>query len=211
MEVPDPAPATGLFPSLPRDDYPASEVDTRKTRRKLEGLLESESRQVRLTTRSPRLLRDLDLLRQLDGHHVVTVRLGLASMDVPVARRLEGSGPTPAQRLRALAELAAAGLGVTLLWTPVLPGLNDDPGSVDRLFVAARRAGARDVEMELPELSLRDRWRLFQRDDQAETFSVRELFDWRGRLVLDAARRLERLFNRQRLAHGFPRALPGRG
>lgn len=189
---------------LADDDYPADEVARGETRRRLEALLHTEGRRVRLTTRSPRVLRDLDLLRRLDGHHAVSVGVALPSVNASIAHRLEGpTAAPPARRLRAVSELSAAGLAVTLVWTPMLAGVNDDPQSVDRLFAAARRAGAWDVEMRLPRVSMFGRWRLSE--------SVRKLFDLRGRLRPEEARRLRDLFTVQRLAQGFPRTLPGRG
>ncbi len=203
LEAPDATPAAALFPRLAGDDYPAHEARSGETRRRLETWLQEDSRPLRLTTRSPRVLRDLDLLRRLDGRHAVSVGLALPSIDAVAARRLEGPAAHPEERLRALAELAAAGLNVTLIWTPVLPGLNDRPSSVDRLFAAARHAGAHDVELKLPRVSIFDRWSL--------PVAVRQRFDLRGRLRAAQSRRLEELYASKRLTHGFPRALPGRG
>lgn len=203
LERPDDPSVAPLFPRLAGDDYPADQARRGETRRRLEAWLDADSRPLRLTTRSPRILRDLDLLRRLDGRHAVSVGLALPSIDASAARRLEGPASHPEERLRALAELAAAGLDVTLIWTPVLPGLNDRPGSVDRLFAAAWQAGAHDVELRLPKLSILDRWRLPE--------TVRQWFDPWGRLCATENHRLETLHAAQRLAHGFPRALPGRG
>lgn len=213
VETPDDSPRGGLFPSLRDDDYAAGASHAGATRRRLEALLETEGHHVQLATRSPRVLRDLDLLRELDGRHAVSVGIAAPSVDSSTTRRLEGPGASPAERLRALAELSAAGLSTTLVWTPVLPGVNDDPRSVDRLFAAARRAGVRDVELQLPELSWLDRWRLFRREGvrDRDTRCVRRRFDLRGRLRKNDRQRLNALFARKRLAHGFPQTLPGRG
>jgi DNA repair photolyase len=48
-------------------------------------------------------------------------------------------------RLRALAQLVAAGINAGLIVAPVLPGISDDLPQLEALFRAAREAGARFV------------------------------------------------------------------
>lgn len=202
-----------ILSGLSHDDY-GCEEQARATRRGLETLASTPGRRVQLCTRSPLVLRDLDLLRHLDGMHTVSVDVALPSVDAAVARRLEGDVPTPTQRLRTVAELSAAGLAVQVLWSPVVPGVNTGVDDVDELFAAARRVGAHDVKLQKPAVSPLGRLRLLhrsERNDASVEHIVRSRFDAWGRLREFAARRLGDLFERRRLAHGFPRAMPGRG
>jgi DNA repair photolyase len=51
----------------------------------------------------------------------------------------------PSARIRALERLGAAGIPTGLFIAPVLPGITDGLDALDRLFAAARRAGAQYV------------------------------------------------------------------
>jgi DNA repair photolyase len=55
---------------------------------------------------------------------------------------LEPRAPRPALRLRALSELTAAGIRCNLLMMPMIPGLTDEPGAIESVIKAGRRAGA---------------------------------------------------------------------
>jgi DNA repair photolyase len=108
-------------------------------------LLRSEGLEVVITTRAPEILDDIDLLVELDRRHAVTVDLLLAAVDPFLSRRLEPGAAEPRTRLRALARLAAEGLAVRLVCTPLKAGLNDRESALRPLFAAAREYGAQDV------------------------------------------------------------------
>lgn len=93
-------------------------------------LLGAEGLEVAVTTATPRILRDLSLLAELDRRHSVTVRMAL-----PVP------GPV-ADRLRAVQKLAAEGIAACLLLTPVSEVRERD---LRRLLEDAREAGVYDV------------------------------------------------------------------
>jgi DNA repair photolyase len=199
---------------LASEPYPEEERFTPQTGPLLERLEGLEGLQLRLCTRSPLLLRDLDLLRRLDHHHSVTVRVPLASPDPSLARALEGPTPLPQARLRLVEQVAAAGLAAEIVYGPILPDVNDDERSLAGLFRDARRAGARDVIPHL--LALRPTARrgfLRWLDEELPEVSrgYRRMLDFRGRLGACEAEHVLAVFRRLRLEHGFPRTLPGRG
>lgn len=76
----------------------------------------------------------------------------IPTLDRRLARALDPAGPRPDLRLKAVSERAAAGDPVAVLCAPVVPGLNDQPGALDRLAAAAAAAGAAgfDAEALLP-------------------------------------------------------------
>ncbi|MCB9682221.1 MAG: PA0069 family radical SAM protein [Alphaproteobacteria bacterium] len=102
---------------------------------------------VSIITRSPLVVRDLDLLTELAAHHAVRVQVSIPLLDAAVARALEPGTAPPAARLRTLATLSAAGIPVGVSLAPIIPGLNDH--DIAPTLDAAHAAGARWAWMSL--------------------------------------------------------------
>jgi DNA repair photolyase len=96
-------------------------------------------------TKSPLLLRDLPLLRELAGEGLFSAALSVPTLDERAWRATEPHTPHPAARLEAVAELSRAGVPTSVLIAPLMPGINDDPRSVREIVRRARAAGARNV------------------------------------------------------------------
>ncbi|HUR93799.1 MAG TPA: radical SAM protein [Gemmatimonadales bacterium] len=127
------------------DPYQPAERRFRLTRQILEVLLGYRGLAIGVITKSPLVTRDIDLLRRLAERHEVTVNISLATLDRPLARRLELRSPVPEARIRALGRLTAAGIHAGLLIAPIVPGVTDDRHGLGRLMGAAKEAGARYV------------------------------------------------------------------
>ncbi|MDQ3138228.1 MAG: radical SAM protein [Gemmatimonadota bacterium] len=127
------------------DPYQPAERRFGLTRRILEVLLRHRGLAIGIITKSPLVVRDLDLLRRLGERHEVTVNISLATLDRRLARRLELKSPVPGARIRALARLTAGGVHAGLLVAPIVPGITDDRPGLSRLMGAAKEAGARYV------------------------------------------------------------------
>ncbi|MEO6056746.1 MAG: radical SAM protein [Gemmatimonadales bacterium] len=127
------------------DPYQPAERRFGLTRQILEVLLRHRGLAIGVITKSPLVVRDVDLLRRLAERHEVTVNVSLATLDRRLARRLELKSPVPEARIRALGRLAAAGIHAGLLVAPILPGITDDRPGLARLMGAAKEAGARYV------------------------------------------------------------------
>ena len=100
---------------------------------------------VAILTRSPLLVRDLDVLLELHRHRIVGVSMSIPILDRHTCQALEPGAPLPAQRLRAVRALADAGLPVGVNIAPVIPGLNDR--ELPAILKATRAAGARHAWM----------------------------------------------------------------
>ncbi|HEX6644934.1 MAG TPA: radical SAM protein [Gemmatimonadales bacterium] len=127
------------------DPYQPAERRFRITRSILETLAAHRGIAVGIITKSPLVLRDVDLLRTIAARGRMTVHISLAMIDPALARRLEARSPVPAARIRALGRLVAAGIDARLLVAPIIPGVNDGRAELRALLRAARRAGARYV------------------------------------------------------------------
>ena len=127
------------------DPYQPAERRFRLTRRILEALLGYRGLAIEIITKSPLVVRDIDVLRRLAERHEVTVNVSLATLDRRLARRLELKSPVPEARIRGLRRLTAAGVYAGLLAAPILPGITDSRAGLGRLLGAAKEAGARYV------------------------------------------------------------------
>jgi len=124
------------------DPYQPAERQFRVTRSVLEVLAARRGLQVGITTKSPLVARDIDLLTTIARRHALRVHFSLATTDASLARRLEPQSPAPHARLRALGKLRRAGIDAGLLVAPIVPLLTDGRAALRALFVAASAAGA---------------------------------------------------------------------
>lgn len=95
---------------------------------------------VALISKNALIARDIDHLASLAEHGAVTVTLSVTTLDAALAGTLEPRASAPAARLRAIRELAAAGVPVGVTLAPVIPGLTDH--EMPAILAAAREAGA---------------------------------------------------------------------
>jgi len=196
------------------DPYQPAEAHYKVTASLLEVFRRCEGLQISIATKSPLILRDLELLADLDRRHSITVNFTLTCLDDALARRLEQAAPEPRARLRAAEELAAAGIETRILCMPVMPGINDGEGQLRRLFEGAYNAGASDVHAS--PLVLRPAARARFLPWLAEEFpKLVPLYErLYGRSDYLPAREQDGLladFRRLKLEYGFPAAKAGRG
>ena len=93
-------------------------------------------------TKSPLLLRDLKLLEQVAEVAPISANLSVPTLDEKAWRTTEPHTPNPRARLEAVAELNRAGIPTGVLIAPLMPGINDAPGQVERILELAAKAGA---------------------------------------------------------------------
>ena len=96
-------------------------------------------------TKSPLLLRDLDLMREINAVAGFSANLSVPTIDEKAWRATEPRTPNPRARLEAVAELTRAGIPTGVLVAPIMPGINDDPRQIARILEAATEAGATSI------------------------------------------------------------------
>lgn len=126
------------------DPFQPLEGRHRVTRSILEALAVS-GHPFTITTKSPLILRDLDLLTPLAARGQVVVHISLIHLDPRLLQQLEPGTPPPQARLRAMARLCQAKVPVTHFLAPVLPGLTDHPDHLRALLTAVRETGVQRV------------------------------------------------------------------
>jgi DNA repair photolyase len=144
---------------------------------------------VSLTTKSPMILRDLDLLSELSRHAVVTVHFTVTTLDEMLWRKIEPTTAKPRKRLEAMRELREHGIRAGVFLSPILPGITDGIEHMETVVAAAAEYGADFlygdvlrlgpgiteyylpfIEREFPELSGRYEW-LYRRNYAPGEFS----------------------------------------
>jgi DNA repair photolyase len=93
-------------------------------------------------TKSPLLLRDLDLMREINERTSFSAALSVPTLDEKAWRATEPHTPNPRARLEAVGELTRAGIETGVLIAPLMPGINDSPEQVGRIVELATEAGA---------------------------------------------------------------------
>ena len=121
------------------DPYQPIEREWRITRGVLEVLAET-NHPVTITTKSDRVVRDIDLLAPMAAKGLAAVCLSITSLDPRLAATLEPRAPHPERRLAAVRRLAAAGIPVYVSIAPVIPAVTDH--EVEALIARAAEAGA---------------------------------------------------------------------
>ena len=126
------------------DCYQPIERRLQLTRQCLQVLAEFRN-PVAIVTKNLLVTRDIDLLADLARDNAAAVFLSVTTLDADLARIMEPRTAQPLARLRAIRELAEAGVPVGVMVAPVIPGLTDH--ELPAIVHAASEAGARFAGM----------------------------------------------------------------
>jgi DNA repair photolyase len=126
------------------DPYQPIEGHYRLTRRSLESLGRART-PVGLVTKGPMVVRDRDVLLDVSRQTECTVCLSVPTVDEDAWRTLEPGTAHPLQRLRAVRELADAGINVGVLMAPIVPGFSSSRSKLERTVKAIADHGARFI------------------------------------------------------------------
>lgn len=103
-----------------------------------------------ITTRSPLVLRDMDILTRMEN---VSVNMSLNTLNGDIIRKLEPASPHPEGRLDTIHRLSAAGIRTGLFVAPVLPFLTDKESELRELMSQAKVRGVSFAMISLLRLS----------------------------------------------------------
>jgi DNA repair photolyase len=95
-----------------------------------------------ITTRSPLILRDLDLLLAM---RITSINISVNTLDNDLYRRLEPAAPFPLKRLETVQRLVEHGLPAGVFLAPILPYLTDGDEQLEELICAAKEHQAEYV------------------------------------------------------------------
>ncbi|MDX5320689.1 MAG: radical SAM protein, partial [Bacteroidota bacterium] len=121
------------------DCYQPAERKFEVTRKLLQVLLDYRH-PVGIITKNALILRDLDLLKQLNEFNLVQVVISFTSMEEETRRTLEPRTSSVAAKLKTIRTLSEAGIPVSVLMAPIIPAINSH--EVFDMAKAVSEAGA---------------------------------------------------------------------
>lgn len=122
------------------DAYQPIEREWHIMRQCLEVLAEA-NHPLTITTKSDRILRDLDLLAPMAAKGLVAVAVSVTMLDPALHRILEPRAPRPEKRLQAIKGLTEAGIPAHVNVAPIIPAINDH--EIEAILERAAKSGAR--------------------------------------------------------------------
>jgi len=121
------------------DPYQPIEERWRVTRSVIEVLLETRH-PFTITTKSDRVLRDLDLLKPAAALGIASVAISVTSLDPAISRTMEPRAPSGRKRIEAIRQLNQAGVPCHVAIAPVVPQITDH--ELEAIVEAAAAANA---------------------------------------------------------------------
>ncbi len=121
------------------DCYQPIERKLELTRRCLAVALEARQ-PMAVVTKNALVTRDIDLFAEMAILRIVSVALSITTLDQSLSRVMEPRTSSPDAKLRAIEQLAAAGIRTHVLIAPVIPGLTDH--EIPAILERAKNAGA---------------------------------------------------------------------
>ncbi|WP_291962966.1 PA0069 family radical SAM protein [Maribacter sp.] len=144
--------ATTIVMSGNTDCYQPAEKEFQLTRKCLEIFLKYRH-PVGIITKNALILRDLDILKELNEYGLIGVNISVTSLSEETRRILEPRTTTIKKRLEAIRVLSENGIPVNAMLAPIIPGINSheilnlakavsESGAVSMAFTVVRLNGA---------------------------------------------------------------------
>lgn len=133
------------------DCYQPAERKFQITRQMLQVMTDLKH-PVGIITKNSLILRDLDLLQQLQKDQLIRVYISITTLDETLRRAMEPRTASISQKLKTIETLSKAGIPVGVMMAPVIPGLNSheiiemakvtsDAGALDMGYTVVRLNG----------------------------------------------------------------------
>ena len=126
------------------DPYMHCEEQLGLTRRCLEEI-QKYGFGVAIQTKSDRILRDIDLLDEINHSAKCVVQMTLTTYDDDLCRILEPNVCNTKRRIEVLERMQELGIPTVVWLTPILPFLNDTPENVTAILQECVRVGVKGV------------------------------------------------------------------
>lgn len=124
------------------DPYQSVDRDKQLTRSIIKVLSDCQH-PFSLITKSALVTRDIDLIAPMAAQNRASAAVSVTSLDHRLSNLLEPRASAPHRRLDAIRKLSDAGIPVTVLCAPIIPGLNDM--EIEKIVAACKDAGARSI------------------------------------------------------------------
>lgn len=115
------------------DPYVALELELGNMRKAL-SLISQYGFGVAVQTKSDRILRDMDLLQEINRQSKCVVQMTLTTADEELCKKLEPNVCTTGQRFAVLKKLRDAGIPTVVWLSPILPFINDTEENISGIL-----------------------------------------------------------------------------
>ena len=126
------------------DPYMHCEENLKLTRRCLEIILKNEFG-VAIQTKSDMILRDIDLLSEINKSAKCVVQMTLTTYDDDLCRILEPNVCNTKRRIEVLEEMQKRGIPTVVWLTPILPFINDTAENITAILNECVRVGVKGI------------------------------------------------------------------
>lgn len=126
------------------DPYNSLEKEYRLTRGALE-LINTYRFGVSIATKSALLTRDIEILKKIQSHSPVLIKITITTCDDELCKKIEPRVARSSQRFAALKELSEQGIFAGILLMPVLPFLEDNEVNISGIIRLAHESGAKFI------------------------------------------------------------------
>ena len=126
------------------DPYMHIEEELRLTRKCIEIICENEFG-LAIQTKSDRILRDIDLLEEINRKAKCVVQITLTTFDDDLCAILEPNVCNTKRRIEVLAKMQERGIPTIVWLTPILPFLNDTEENITAILNECARVGVKGV------------------------------------------------------------------
>lgn len=126
------------------DPYLHAEEQLQLTRRCLE-LIDKYEYGIAIQTKSTRILRDLDVLKNINDKTKAVVQMTLTTYDESLCKVLEPNVSSTHERFEALMQFKKAGIPTIVWLTPILPFINDSEENIRGILDYCVYAGVKGI------------------------------------------------------------------
>ena len=137
------------------DPYMHCEKELKLTRKCLE-IIRKYGFGAAIQTKSDLILRDIDLLDEINRSAKCVVQMTLTTFDDELCRIVEPNVCVTSRRIEVLREMRERGIPTIVWLSPILPYINDTEENVERILEACRDAGVKGIVSFGMGLTLRD-------------------------------------------------------
>lgn len=150
------------------DTYNPIEIKYKQTRGALQ-LISKYSFGVSIDTKSNLILRDIDLLKEINSKNNVIIKFTITTPDDKLSKIIEPNVCVSSKRLEAIKTLNDNGIFAEIMMNPVLPFITDKEEDIKKLVRIASRNGAKFIHTYMG-MTLRENQRAYYFDKLDEHF-----------------------------------------
>lgn len=100
---------------------------------------------IAIATKSPLIVRDIDILKKISEHSPVLVKMTITTFDDDLCKKIEPNVEPSSKRFEAISKLSDNGIYAGLLLMPILPFINDNEDNIINIVREAHRCGAKFI------------------------------------------------------------------